>query len=126
MCGFLGYYCKEEKPAGLLNESLAIMRHRGPDNQSFTQKQVASGFLVCVARLSIIDTSEHANQPLIQVVGAILWCSMGKCITIRAWVELVEKATNFQQIRYRSSALRTCGVWCHFFLVNWDVFIYIF
>lgn len=63
MCGILGIYkfdhdINEEK----FKESLSLLFHRGPDNQAYIIKDK-----ICFGhtRLSIIDTSNSANQPMI-------------------------------------------------------------
>lgn len=70
MCGFIGFYSSSKKPEEILNESLAMMHHRGPDAAIFNQNKIENGYLgLGHARLSIIDTSEHANQPFHSACG---------------------------------------------------------
>jgi asparagine synthase (glutamine-hydrolysing) len=62
MCGIAGIkvFKPSENTLKLTEQSIHQMKDRGPDNRSFvTIKNVALGH----ARLSIIDTSEEANQP---------------------------------------------------------------
>jgi asparagine synthase (glutamine-hydrolysing) len=70
MCGISGY--QGGKPHDLIEEMMAAIRHRGPDNlsvETFSDHVTAIGH----ARLSIIDLSTASNQPL--------WSSDGKyCI----------------------------------------------
>lgn len=63
MCGITGVYCKNEsgnKYLARLNTSVHSLGHRGPDfSNEVLLDQVGLGH----ARLSIIDTTEGANQP---------------------------------------------------------------
>lgn len=69
MCGIIGIWAKNkegEKSFEQLDAAVLSMQHRGPDVQNSLQhSNVALGH----ARLSIIDTSEHANQPFIDATG---------------------------------------------------------
>jgi len=70
MCGFVGGFFKERKNAGLINSSLSLIQHRGPDHNEFTEHQVDNGFLYLGhARLSIIDLSSSATQPFCSQCG---------------------------------------------------------
>lgn len=70
MCGFIGFWSDSEKSEKLLNDSLALLQHRGPDAAVFDQYGLKKGFLgLGHVRLSIIDTSEHANQPFHSACG---------------------------------------------------------
>jgi len=65
MCGIVGVIAKTEKGKNSFSnmpEALKLLSKRGPDFQKFTtHKNVCLGH----ARLSIIDTSENANQPFV-------------------------------------------------------------
>lgn len=65
MCGIFGIISKKNIIKTKFNQSLRLIKHRGPDNESsifetLNSKNIALGH----TRLSIIDLSEKANQPL--------------------------------------------------------------
>lgn len=62
MCGFLIYLgCDDERQLRCSGaQALSELRHRGPDNFSY---QIGDDWFVGHTRLSIIDTSDTANQP---------------------------------------------------------------
>lgn len=64
MCGIVGYFSKEatHKLVGALQCALPALNKRGPDSQSAETLSPHVGF--GHARLSIIDTSSIANQPM--------------------------------------------------------------
>lgn len=83
MCGISGYYStngvfKEEE---LFNMSNA-MQHRGPDAHGMA---VFNGCGIAHRRLSIIDLSEHANQPM-------------KCSSGRHWIVYNGEVYNYEEI----------------------------
>ena len=60
MCGITGIVGSAANPEVIQSMTKALS-HRGPDNQShFFQPEIALGH----TRLSIIDLSDSANQPL--------------------------------------------------------------
>ena len=65
MCGIAGYY--STKPITYLQkEILCSMKRRGPDNQNHTDFIYNDKIFVTLfhSRLSIIDLSKNAQQPL--------------------------------------------------------------
>lgn len=74
MCGIFGYYLKDTK----INESLkknsikclSLLNHRGPDNHDFWINE-QNNFFLGHTRLSILDTSSNANQPLVNKQKAL-------------------------------------------------------
>ncbi|MDQ7818393.1 MAG: hypothetical protein RDU14_15305 [Melioribacteraceae bacterium] len=63
MCGLLGVYKKNEKhdiDIKQFSTALELMHHRGPD---FGDIKLHDRFILGHRRLSIIDTSDNANQP---------------------------------------------------------------
>jgi len=69
MCGITGVYAitsEGEKKFSLVSKSVKLLSKRGPDCQ-----KVYTGSKVCLghARLSVIDLSEAATQPLTDVTG---------------------------------------------------------
>ncbi len=70
MCGITGIWRRKVGPADLqgeLEESVASMRHRGPDDNGIWQN--ASGLGFGFTRLSILDLSELGHQPMISPDG---------------------------------------------------------
>ncbi|MEC3884391.1 asparagine synthase (glutamine-hydrolyzing) [Halobacillus sp. HZG1] len=62
MCGIVGIFNHKgiENPS-FIQEMMAKIHHRGPDNQgSYTNGEISFGF----QRLTIIDVSENGNQPM--------------------------------------------------------------
>lgn len=60
MCGFTGYFGREENNTDVINKMVEAIRHRGPDSQAvYEDEKVSLGF----ARLSIIDL-EGGTQPM--------------------------------------------------------------
>jgi len=69
MCGFVGLWSAQKDVRELrprLRESLASIRHRGPDGNGFF---VAPNVQLAHARLSIIDLSSAAQQPMLDASG---------------------------------------------------------
>lgn len=69
MCGVTGFYSRaSELPKSLIEEMTCKIKHRGPDAQGVFvhgNKKVALGH----RRLSIIDLSDNANQPMTSKCG---------------------------------------------------------
>ncbi|MCS6992154.1 MAG: asparagine synthase (glutamine-hydrolyzing) [Chitinophagales bacterium] len=61
MCGIAGYYGLDGSASRWLPEMARVLAHRGPDAEGFFHTDCA-GF--AHRRLSIIDLSERANQPM--------------------------------------------------------------
>lgn len=70
MCGFTGIISNKEYNDDSINEMLGRIKHRGPDDQSFYEKEhLHLGF----ARLQIIDLDKRSNQPMIdEKTGAVI------------------------------------------------------
>ena len=60
MCGIAGVIGKEDEPR--VRRMIAQVKHRGPDNTGIL---VRDGVSLAHARLSVIDTSTNANQPML-------------------------------------------------------------
>ena len=60
MCGITGYISEKISSSELLN-SVNVLKHRGPNNQSVWEKK---GLGLGHTRLSILDLSEQSNQPM--------------------------------------------------------------
>lgn len=68
MCGIVGYVNRSGKEAqgDIIKNMLGRLRHRGPDNHdSWTCENLSLGY----TRLSILDLSEHGNQPFVTADG---------------------------------------------------------
>jgi len=65
MCGIAGYAGRSPLNEERLESTLALMRHRGPDDQSRRAFRTPDGRYVELlhARLSIIDLDPRSNQP---------------------------------------------------------------
>ncbi|HHL52851.1 MAG TPA: asparagine synthetase B, partial [Flammeovirgaceae bacterium] len=63
MCGIAGFIDYPATVAPYIHEVAGIQRHRGPDHQALWQKE---GVALCHQRLSIIDLSAAANQPMMR------------------------------------------------------------
>ena len=73
MCGISGYFSindRQKRPDGRerLSEQIATLRYRGPDWAAY---HVGEGFGLGHARLSIIDLSHGANQPMLDSEGHV-------------------------------------------------------
>lgn len=69
MCGIAGIFSVDtisENQLGLLREAMADMKYRGPDHTGYFSNHQ---YVVGHNRLSIIDTSIAANQPMISTDG---------------------------------------------------------
>jgi asparagine synthase (glutamine-hydrolysing) len=65
MCGLAGHYGPQELSAAVVERTLRLMRHRGPDDQSHELHRTPAGDLADLlhARLTIIDLDPRSNQP---------------------------------------------------------------
>jgi asparagine synthase (glutamine-hydrolysing) len=64
MCGFFGCIVKREKLSSVLERSIELINHRGPDCAAYVCHKVHEHFLYLAhTRLSIIDLSDSASQP---------------------------------------------------------------
>ena len=63
MCGIAGIVDRRRDPSAkrIVEEMIGVQRHRGPDDTGFYQNGNA---YLCHARLSIIDLSSEAHQPM--------------------------------------------------------------
>lgn len=97
MCGIIGIWAKNkegEKSFDQLDAAVSSMRHRGPDVQSSKRHaNVALGH----ARLSIIDTSSHGNQPMVDATGNYELIFNGEIYNFQELkLELLDKGVEFQ------------------------------
>ena len=100
MCGVLGFYSpvlttslKKE-----IRSSVKSLSHRGPDDQGFLLKKTKDGnVMLAHTRLSIIDLSKSANQPMISRSGRFILSFNGEIYNYREIRTLLrEKGYNFE------------------------------
>ena len=80
MCGFVGYKFNHSDvtlPKDLMLEAIETIHHRGPDHTGFWEDQ-SHGAALAHKRLSILDISERANQPLFNQNQDIAVCFNGE------------------------------------------------
>ena len=84
MCGITGYISSQINNQEL-NKSVQSLEHRGPDHQAvWTNANVGLGH----ARLSVLDLSDNANQPIISHSGRFVMVYNGEVYNYR---EIAEK-----------------------------------
>lgn len=66
MCGVVGYYSNQTLPSDTLSQMATCIQHRGPDSQGLFEE---NGIGLGHRRLSIIDLSTSANQPMLSHNG---------------------------------------------------------
>lgn len=70
MCGIVGYISYQKDSSCDINKMLHSIKHRGPDAQDFKDFQIGNAKVVLGhVRLSILDLSHGADQPMIDVSG---------------------------------------------------------
>lgn len=91
MCGIVGLYSpsySENSHSSKITDALHRMAHRGPDNQGvFQSKNCILGH----TRLSIIDTSNSANQPMISDDGNFILIFNGEIFNFQSLKKELEK-----------------------------------
>ncbi|MDN3204730.1 asparagine synthase (glutamine-hydrolyzing) [Algoriphagus sediminis] len=96
MCGIAGYWNREGKPADkeILKSMTDALYHRGPDAGGyFIDGSLALGH----RRLSILDLSEHANQPYHSACGNFSLVFNGEIFNFQSFYpELKNKGYTFQ------------------------------
>jgi len=65
MCGIAGYFGKEFKNKSIINSTLKLLHHRGPDSAGtyYTKDNNANNLYLMHTRLNIIDIKNRSNQP---------------------------------------------------------------
>lgn len=64
MCGIAGYISRKRPSESVINSTLALMKNRGPDFQSYSVLSLDSYYVTLLhSRLSIIDLDPRSNQP---------------------------------------------------------------
>lgn len=66
MCGIVGYISKENVSKDILDSMVDSIYHRGPNDKGYIDFQYNNQYLFFGhTRLSILDVSEHAHQPMV-------------------------------------------------------------
>ena len=98
MCGITGFYCNQNSSSQIeaLDNSIIALKKRGPNAQGkFISPDSKIGF--GHARLSIIDTSEGANQPMISFDNKYALVFNGEIFNYKALREaLISKGYPFK------------------------------
>jgi asparagine synthase (glutamine-hydrolysing) len=66
MCGIAGFFCKNKIPEKRIDQTLELMKNRGPDHQDakvFISQSSSNTIGLLHSRLSIIDLDPRSNQP---------------------------------------------------------------
>jgi asparagine synthase (glutamine-hydrolysing) len=65
MCGIAGFFGTKKIDTESINNTLVLMKNRGPDFSSYTTKALGNNRFINLlhSRLSIIDLQERSNQP---------------------------------------------------------------
>lgn len=109
MCGICGIYGAQDR--ALINRMLSLLKHRGPDDEGiYTDINISLGH----ARLSIIDLTERARQPMSNEDGNV-WLSVNgeiyNFMELRA--ELEKKGHSFYSSSDSEAIIHTyeeCGL----------------
>lgn len=115
MCGIAGYWTKQglQKDDGRMR-GLAMaqaMHHRGPDNQSVWLHE-KDGIVLAHARLSVIDISDAANQPLLSEDGRYVLVYNGEVYNFKDLRdELRLKGISFNTVSDTEVILNACRYW---------------
>ena len=106
MCGICGYISKEHINIEEMNNSIS---HRGPDNRgTFKNEEIGLGH----TRLSILDLSETANQPMVSKDGRYTIVYNGEIYNFKELKEELEKiGTPFKRDSDTEVVLEGFGQW---------------
>src|SRR5215212_8812030 len=114
MCGIAGFFSLNERslPAGaraIVGAQIACLRYRGPDAYgSYLGPGVALGH----ARLSIIDTSSAANQPMFDATGRVCVVFNGEIYNFQEIrTELEARGVRFKTTSDTEVLVEGYGVW---------------
>lgn len=89
MCGIAGIIGVSEQPVEMLNTMLSTQKHRGPDATHIWQE---SGAYLGHNRLSIIDLSKEADQPMLSTDGRYVIVFNGE---IYNYIELKKQCNEY-------------------------------
>ncbi|MEQ8324594.1 MAG: asparagine synthase (glutamine-hydrolyzing) [Vicingaceae bacterium] len=84
MCGFSGIFSSnklEENDVRKLKQSLTLLEHRGPDDRGL---YVNEGIGLAHARLSILDLSQSAHQPMTDAEDRYVLVYNGECYNYKS------------------------------------------
>lgn len=115
MCGIAGYWSKHpiqfEEGRSLGLAMAHAMRHRGPDHQN-VWVGTQDGVVLAHARLSVIDLSEAANQPLISEDGRYVLIYNGEIYNFQELREVLQgEGYCFKSASDTEVLLHACRHW---------------
>jgi asparagine synthase (glutamine-hydrolysing) len=98
MCGIIGIIAKEKKLNFNINGALLKLNHRGPNNTSYEELELENCKLIFGhTRLSIIDLTNEANQPMYNSGKSILLTFNGEIYNyLELKKVLIENGYNFK------------------------------
>jgi asparagine synthase (glutamine-hydrolysing) len=99
MCGIAGIFSQKQIPEGLIQSMTSSMAHRGPDADC--SLNVNPNLHLGHRRLSIIDLSETANQPMVSHCGNFSLVFNGE---IYNYPELKAELTQQHAVRFQTNS----------------------
>ena len=100
MCGIAGIIAENsERFRQALMRMHQAMSHRGPDDEGFWQSP-SDRAILSHKRLSIIDLSQNARQPMVSADGRFVLVYNGECYN---YLELKQRPT-LKEVKWRSSS----------------------
>lgn len=96
MCGIFGVISKKEIHENKFIESYRLLKNRGPDHQSYwlsSNKKIGFGH----TRLSIIDLSKRANQPMFSKSSKFILLFNGEIYNYLSLKNEIKKTSYFQK-----------------------------
>ena len=98
MCGIAGFFCRSNIPENRINQTLELMKNRGPDHQDakvFINHSSSRTVGLLHSRLSIIDLDPRSNQPF--TIGNLSIVYNGEIYNYRDLKkDLIRNGYNFQ------------------------------
>ena len=99
MCGILGVSSINQKDKNVFLSAFSAITHRGRNNQDYVYLDEHKTYFGHT-RLSILDTSDSANQPMWDSTGQFLIIFNGEVYNFK---EIKEKIQNIKKISWKSS-----------------------
>ncbi len=89
MCGIVGFISNEIVNESILKEMVTSIHHRGPNDNGFNFFQVSNkNIFLGHTRLSILDTTDHAHQPMVSEDGNFILIYNGE---VYNYIEIKEE-----------------------------------